>query len=58
MIRGGASLPVTAAAAGHRSMVTTQKHYAQVLSDTVRSGVEAGIAAMSGSKPAAKSSEA
>ena len=46
MIEAGAALPHVAAALGHKSMSTTQKHYAIVREGKTREAVEAGVGAM------------
>ena len=46
LIEAGASLPYVAAAMGHRTMATTQRHYAIARQDGVRAAVNAGVAGM------------
>lgn len=46
LIEAGVPLPVVSAAMGHKSMATTQKHYAHARSENVAAAVGAGVAAM------------
>jgi integrase len=46
MIENGTPLPVVSAIMGHRSMATTERHYAHARQSTVAAAMTAGVAAM------------